>query len=521
MSRPREIELKLELTPSEAEGLRGRGFAAAGAAEGIRERLRSVYYDTQAHALRERRLTLRVRQVGGRRIQTIKETDGVASGLFDRAEWETEIDGADPDLHAARHTPLEKVLRRQGAAAGLKAVFETVIDRTTWRIEANGAAIEVALDEGEVVADGASRPIAELELELKRGSPADLFAFARGLGTAASPRIAVLSKSERGYGLVERDGATAFKSQPIALARGTSTADAFRAVARACLRQFRLNEPHLIATGSVEALHQARVALRRLRSAMSIFREVIADGDVEGITARLKEMTGPFGEARNLDVYLARAVRPDAERDDPSPGIAEFAARLETDRAGAYERTIKALESAEFRALMLDILAWIEAGPWLTRDDPLDLRARPVEAFAADALDALRRKVKRRGRRLDQLDPAARHRVRIHAKKLRYGAEFFSGLVEGRKDRQRLKLFLSALEDLQGRLGELNDIEAGHVIAVEVARRAESAGTAGSDLHLFAAGRVSEAQDERTSRLLDEAATAHRALADAKPFWRG
>ena len=233
-------------------------------------------------------------------------------------------------------------------------------------------------------------------------------------------------------------------------------------------------------------------------------------------------MTAPFGHARNLDVYLAGAVRPDAERDASVPGVSDYLSLIEADRSRAYDDTIATLDSEAFRSLMLDLLGWVEAGPWLASDEPESarLRDRPVELFAAEILERYRRKLKKKGRGLGELAPEARHKVRIEAKKLRYAAEFFSGLADGKKERRRLKGFLSALEDLQSHLGDLNDIEVGHGIAVAAAHGAEAERDSRPDLHLFAAGRLSDTRGERVPDLLEKAAAAHRALVDAKRFWK-
>lgn len=524
MPRPREIELKLELNPLEIDRVRQFLADRLGPAVPVRQHLGSVYFDTGEHDLHAKGLTLRVRRVGERHVQTAKASDGAGAGLFDRSEWESDVVGDGPDLAALADTPLAKVLRRGGGEENLRAVFGTAIDRTTWQVERDGSRIEVALDSGEVVAGDAVRPIAELELELQGGSPAALFAFVRDLAAELPMRIAVRSKSEQGYDLLRGEGASSFKAAPIALRRGMTTAEAFRTVARACLRQFRLNEPHVTAGRSVEALHQARVGLRRLRSALSIFRDVVADDEFAVLKARLKELTAPLGEARNLDVYLARAARPEAAREPTLPGMAEYVTRLEAERDRAYERIAATLDSDAFRRLMLDLVAWTETGPWGTCADPdaSVARDRAIEDFAAATLDRQRRRVRRKGRGLAELDSEARHEVRIEAKKLRYAAEFFSGLVEGRKGRGRARLFLSALEDLQDRLGGLNDVAVGHAVAVATAERddAEPSSDPHAQRYLFAAGRISERQDERIASLLEEAATAHRAFADAKPFWR-
>lgn len=168
---------------------------------------------------------------------------------------------------------------------------------------------------------------------------------------------------------------------------------------------------------------------------------------------------------------------------------------------------------------MFELLAWVEAGPWLLADDPMQQarRDRPVEAFAAERLEKLRGRIKKQGRHLDLIEPHERHRVRIKAKKLRYAAEFFTALARSKARRHRHAAFVGALADLQENLGELNDIQAAHAIVNDVARATRSPN--GRPEVLLAAGHAEGGQDARADQLLHAAKKAHRAFADAKPFW--
>ena len=391
-----------------------------------------------------------------------------------------------------------------------------MVERATWRIETETSEIEIALDEGQIIADGSALAIAERELELKRGEVADLFGLARNLNKSGAVKVGVLSKSERGYALVDGTPPTSFKAGKVALHRRMSTADAFQAITRSCVRHFRLNEPLVFEARSPEALHQARVALRRLRSAFSLFGDVVADARLDRIKRRLREVSAQFGDARNHDVYLARASQAAEEVDD-----GEIIARLETDRVAAYDRVIATLESRRFRALMLDVAEWIECGPWVLASEPATKarRDRFVEEFAAEILDRRRRKVKRNGRKHINLDADARHQVRIDSKKLRYASEFFASLVEGKKHRKRHRAFIAALEDLQSSLGELNDIRTGHAMLAGLTEAAESRESKAAPF-LVPASRSGDRRGQRDDLLLQSALDAHRTFVKAKPFWR-
>ena len=88
----------------------------------------STYFDTPKLLLRKNGISLRVRQAGKKRVQTIKTVNGGIS--LSRGEWEHKLQGDEPDLKAARGTALEPLvsgkLKRQ-----LRPVFATHVQRTS------------------------------------------------------------------------------------------------------------------------------------------------------------------------------------------------------------------------------------------------------------------------------------------------------------------------------------------------------------------------------------------------------
>ena len=500
----RERELKLELDAAAARDLRERRLKRLGAEAGGRQALSATYFDTKKRALQKRGLSLRLRTEGGRRIQTLKGPNE-GGGLFDRLEWSIEVSGDVPDLSGLAATPLHDLVSDERLQGRLRPVFTTEVERTTWRVRSETAEIELALDEGTLRAGDDTQTLAELELELKTGSPADLFKLARALGSAGAFRIGVRTKAERGYALAAGAAPAAVKAEPLTLPPGMTAADAFRAIVGRCVRHFRLNEPLVIEARSAEALHQARVALRRLRSALSLFKDIVADDDADKIKAGLRRIWRRLGEARDLDVVL------EAERRTAEAGRAELIERLGRDRDAAYDRVVATLGEGRFRRLMLDLVAWSEAGSW--REDPQRQAAReePLETFAAEVLARRRRKIRKRGRDLARLDVAAQHRIRIEAKKLRYATEFFASLAATKKARERHRVFLKSLEDLQEHLGRANDLATGE----RVVSRLPEVALAGLDA---APAPPDPARARDTA--LTAASAAFDDFARAKRFWR-
>lgn len=478
-----EVELKLE-----ADGHGLDAIAAALEARGVRFATRTLharYFDTPDKGLRRAGLSLRIRQSDDVRVQTLKAEGAALGALLARPEWERAVDGDTPVLDDAPEAMRGAL--PDGAAQALAAAFSVEVERRVGSVLDETGGIEVVIDRGVVRANGREAPVAEVELELTDGTPAALFALARRLAEAAPVRLGMLTKAERGYRLLDRAGDKPVKGAAALIARDATTGEAFAAIAGACLRQFRLNEDLLLRTEHPDALHQARVALRRLRSALSIFRRVVADNRFEHLRGELRWLAATLGEARDLDVLLARTGRLDA---------------LGEARTAAYARVAEALGSVRARALMLDLAEWLAIGAWRTAPADPAVVARPARDFAGETLDRLRRRLKRRGKGLAHVDDETRHEVRIDAKKLRYAAEFFAPLFPSDKRKRRAKRFIGAMQDLQAHLGDLNDIATAPAVLARLGVAVESA-----------------PEGER-ERLIEAAAEAYDALMERKRFWR-
>ncbi|HYD12922.1 MAG TPA: CHAD domain-containing protein [Allosphingosinicella sp.] len=449
-----EVELKFDVAAADCEALK-----ASAPLTGITPEITeadTVYYDTRDGFVRRSGYSLRVRKAGGRHIQAVKHKPAAAAGLFRRREWETDVPGFALDDAALAKTPLGKLLETE-ATGPLKQQVRSTFRRTIWLVTRKDSVIEVVLDEGKVAAGKAEAPLCELELELKSGKPRALFALAGEIGAALPLRLGVLSKAERAYVLAERRFGEAARAEPVVLPVPVTEGAAFRAVAQACLRHYRLNEMVLLEQRDADSLHQARIALRRLRSALSLFRPTVRGKDYPELREELGWLAGQFGDARNLDVLLAGEEGLGAEEN-----VRE---RLLKARAKAYDRVEAALGSDRVRALMLNLSLWIEAGAWRFRDRAM----RDLPGLAAEQLSRQWRRVKRNGEKLGKAGAEDRHRLRLDVKKLRYSAEFLAGLSAKRPKLARRDRFVTALKDLQESLGDLNDAEAAQAITTRLA----------------------------------------------------
>lgn len=475
----REVELKLEVEPDDIPLLR-QDPVLAGARSHSSNQV-TVYYDTRKTRLKKHGFTLRVRSVGERFVQTVKPTTDTV-GLMSREEIECEVDSLKPDVACLAQHPLHALLN--GKATQLVPLIRSDVTRTSWQIDRRNGRMQLDLDDGTVSAGERSQDFAELELELLDGAPSSLIVTARRLSDHVPVRIGVLSKAERGYLLANGALGKTVKGTPVHVRAGMTVGEAFELILHACIKHYRLNEPLVRREREPSALHQTRVAMRRLRSALSLFRPAVEDVEFQHLHHELRWFTAQLGHARDLDVYLHRKLEPD-ER-----------SRLLKQRASAYDDVIDAMNSHKVRRLFIDIVGWVALGAW-RRGKPA---SRPVVPFAGRRLDKLWRSIASSGRDVAHMDEHTRHLLRIQVKKMRYAIEFLRGLYP--KARESEKAFAISVEELQESLGKLNDM----VTARGIAR-------APSD-----DGWLIGSYEER--RHLRAAEDAYRELLRAGPFWR-
>jgi inorganic triphosphatase YgiF len=494
-----ETELKFRVP---AKGLKAvRKWKMRGSKIGSRSEsdLITAYYDTPKHKLRRHGLSLRVRRMGNRHVQTIKSASPDHLG---RGEWEMDLKGDTPDLGKVKGTPLERLASRK-LARKLNRIFETSVHRISVPVHLNRSEIELAFDRGEIRAGRRCSPIDELELELRHGRPSDLFRLAKALERKSGAELSLRSKAERGYDLVERQHHGPFSAEPITLDADMAAPDAFRTIARSCLRQATGNVD-AVHEGDPEGVHQLRVGLRRLRAAIAIFSGVLPGRGTRKIKTELKWLTGELAPAREIDVFIEESIKPAAGALVPRRGGRALEQEFSRKRDEALERAQAALSSQRFRDLLIDLLQWIEATASHSTGTKI-----PIREFAANVLHRRIRKVRKRGKNLAELSAQARHKLRIRIKKIRYALEFFESLFPAKNDQRELGRASRRLKHLQDSLGSLNDFAAHRKMAADVALAAPRRhGRA----RAFASGILVGREDEAAKPLLKAAAAEVKRL---------
>ncbi|MDE5462257.1 CYTH and CHAD domain-containing protein [Bradyrhizobium sp. CSS354] len=457
-----ETELKFRISPQKLSSVLRSG-AAGQRRDKSEQTLVSTYYDTNRYKLRRHGLTLRVRKIEDRYVQTVKA--GGAGGVR-RGEWEHEVSGANPDLAKTSHTPLRRLATGK-LPRKLKPVFQTDIRRMAQARRVRKSQIELAVDRGRISAGRRSRPVAELELELKSGHVADLFRLARDLERRTGAELDLRSKAERGYQLVADSGGGAQHAEAIELIPEQSPHEAFRVIAHSTLRHITANADP-VRDLDAEGVHQMRVGLRRLRAAISLFGDILPRASTARIKAELKWLTDELAPAREIDVFLKESIQPITRHGVPARGARAIRERFSRQRMAAFKRARDAVAAARYRRLLIDTIEWIEAGRPRVDDD------RSIAAYAAEVLDRRIRKARKQGKRLNDLDPVQRHKLRIKIKKVRYATDFFSSLY-GDRGRRELAALSGRLKQIQSALGSLNDFMTHRKLATEAALTAPPA----------------------------------------------
>jgi len=448
-SPPLEIELKLALPQQQVDAFRKR--MARRRSTPVQQELITRYFDTADFSLSAQGVALRVRRVGRRWLQTLKTEGERQGGLSRRAEYEMPVGRGSPDW---RRFPAEALAWvPEALRAQLVPAFETRFNRTAWLIKGRGGAqIEVALDVGEVRAGERSQPICEIELELKAGQPDALFELALEWAGAFDCLPFDVSKAERGVRLAHGVADEPAKSVSLSLDSKMGVEDGFVAIAQACLSQFQANLPGVLGSDDIEYVHQARVALRRLRAALRLYRKACVPPD--DLMDGLRTLAAALGLARDWDVLCAETL-PAIAPDYPDSDAWQHGMKgLEAHRAAVRSAMQDALAQARPGAWLLAFQRWLQQHGWRAAPDAQRfIQLSPLDAWACRALTKGHRVIVRGARNFGKLAPAERHLLRIAIKRQRYAAEFFQTLFSGKRQAR----YLTVMRLAQDSLGQAND----------------------------------------------------------------
>lgn len=516
-----EVELKLELSAAALHRLRRHPFVQQhkqGRAQTFR--LFNTYYDTPDCLLARQKAALRLRQQGKRYLQTVKSKGQAEGAHFARPEWEWPLPSKELDFSLLEETPLGELQPEQLSA--LTPFFTTDFQRTVWTLASPEGCdpwvVELTIDSGEVRAHGNGDdtilPIHEVELELKHGTAKDLYDVALTLTEGLACRVSLISKAERGYSL-KAPGLQVPKKSPLPDLRKDQTAsEAFQAIGRACLVHALHNDLPLRNDKHPDAVHQMRVALRRLRSAFGLFKELLESPEASPQAQKIKEslrwLASELGDARDLDVFESDILSPALQALGQTIDLSPLTLLIEQRKQAAYQNALDVLASPDYGRVLMEAAAWFEGGEWLAGSN----QKTPIKAFAQPVLERRFKSVLHAGKNLASLDASARHSLRIEVKKLRYACEFFACLFSKKKS----TAFAKILGELQESLGHLNDNAVAQQRLLTLARSGNP-GDDGLPLHI-ACGAVLGWHHAFLPASLASCQQTWKVFEKQQPFWR-
>jgi inorganic triphosphatase YgiF len=470
-----EIELKLLLSHKHNAKLMALPLVADHAAASPRQQhLTARYFDTPDLHLLRHGAGLRVRKENDQWVQTMKAGGSVQSGLHSRNEWEGPVSRPWPQLGKLRKQIGSSSDSGSGSDSAdserwlamldvpelkerLEALFVVEVERHTWDLDIDGNRMELVLDQGHIERRGRKVPINEIELELKDGDPAALFSFALELHEHIPLRVSNVNKAQRGYLLCRETGTEPYRARALTLAPQATVAQALQTILDNCLQHIQHNEQAVIDGDDPETLHQMRVGLRRLRSALKLFDDV-APCPPE-LLDHIVWLGQQLGAARDADVLLTDTL-PQVQANPGGKNGLMTLQKLALESAQRHRQTAaQALLSPRYTQLLLSMGVWMQH---LTTDVP----DAPVSDFAHATLQRLHKRLLKRAQRMDSADPASVHSTRIAAKRGRYALEFFHTLYREKSARHYLK----TLAAMQSALGRHNDLVIAEALLLDMAQ---------------------------------------------------
>lgn len=473
-------------------------FKAHGGRLGDMQKGVRIFYDTGDRRLWRKGYSLSVGAEGDAYRLTLRQESGL--GLV-RPEWSAPVATPTPDPGLlpsdAPTAPFGDILSGE-----LLPRFRVVADSAAADAHMDDAAVELTLRRGGVVAIAGEARFYELEVCLADGDLAGFLAAARDIAGAHKLGLSLTSKVEHGMAVAAGARLGPAKGAWPVFTPDVTVGDAVEQILAVAARHITRNLGPAAEASDIGGVHQARVALRRLRSAFSLFK-----GELGPLATELNDgarmALRALGTARDLDVFLAETAPPVIAELEGKVDFAPLIARAERARANAYADVRRMLRGPEFAAFLTDLFAAAEAGA-------LDVTApdRRLKPMAARLLRKRLRRTLKAGDGFAFLPNETRHEARIALKKVRYACGYFQSLFDG----EDVYIYRKRMSALQDDLGRLNDADVAAALVDRLAAGDRAAAVAGAAIKGWQACRVQASEDHMVA--------AWQAFAEARPFWK-
>jgi len=440
-----------------------------------RHKLFNVYYDTPELSLMKSGAAVRERKILRKTLLTVKLASPSLGGMHRRLEWEAPTIPGQFDFQTLIDDPVlaEKMTM---LAPQLVPIFTTEFVRRTWEVEFRGAKIEVAIDQGKIVTkriDGLlyQEEICEVELELLEGNPVNLFGLARVLSRRVRLHPSSRSKAEVGYRLYQNIVISPVKPANLEINPQADPLDTFQHICFECLHHLQLNDVGILLDNDDEYIHQARVAMRRIRSAIKLFAPVLPMTFVGHWNNIWRDLANALGDARNWDVFCDELLPLIKQTFGNHPDILELEKFAIAERLAGHQSAIATFGNRNYS---VKVISFAEAVMSLKNHPEIKNRQKMIlesqstsEPIVPENTEQFSsRLLKRRHRRFQrELTVPTRtleesHQLRLYLKKLRYSFEFFVQLFP-KKNMTRYTKTLSRAQEL---LGQMNDLATAEIL---------------------------------------------------------
>ncbi|MCX7329635.1 MAG: CHAD domain-containing protein, partial [Hyphomicrobiales bacterium] len=315
--------------------------------------------------------------------------------------------------------------------------------------------------------------------------------------------------AERGVQLLTGARPPAAKATLAALGRETTVDEALAIVIRNCLKQFTGNWPAFQEGDAGEAVHQMRVAMRRLRAVLALFARALPQAGLGDMRQEARSIASTMGMARDWDVFASLVRSGPAAHFAGDKGLAAILRSAAERSAHGHKQVQALLDDTATSRFVLRLDAYVARHGWRNGAD-LALLTQPVIAFAAQCLERLDRRAVKAGKHFDRLSIEEKHELRIRLKNLRYAADFFGHLFKGQG---KVRRYADCAAQMQDHLGHLNDAAMARSLVAELTG-------AGNTQMAFAAGAITgwyaNAAETHDSVLKH----SWKRFLDAERYWR-
>ena len=458
----------------------------------------SQYYDSNEFELFQHALCLTQQLKGQNWIQCLKNSTPHQSKYFQLSINSKSQHSPNLNIQAyIKHPQLDQKIKKllKKTQHRLILQFESHVERWISIFNFQNSKICVALDLGQVVYQDRTEDIFQLRFQLQRGTIQDFISFI--LPYIKRYQLYLDTRTQVQIGYLLATGVTEYPAQNqsvLILNQNNSKAGALKKIILNCLEHLLPNTT-AIAFGQFNSqhIHQARVAIRRLRSALSTFGDwsnVINPSWAEQLTQLFRQL----GASRDLDVVRQELLPQISKVATPELKLDE----LKLPKSSLDNSTILS-QLFQYSAFTNLIVALFE----FVHQDTSATAKKPIQKSAIKKISKLHQQIQTDATHFLELDISARHRTRKRLKRLRYSIDFIGSLYA----QKQVSHYLKTLKPAQDSLGQYNDLIVAATIFQQLAKTEPKAG--------FALGWIAAQQQH----VLKQSAHHLHVFAQAAPFW--